>query len=157
MSWIFLVDKQEHLLLKASSWGLTCASSLCNSRGLWPDKRSPEAFAHTTLEDPPPHCQWRRCMLDLFLSLIHCPPPNCPSVLDFAPVTEGEMLGVSSSPGNENYRRQEQEWMAVEATAGGIFVVVTCTVSGARSDRERRSRGSEASSLLSLPVPCWGY
>ena len=70
-------------------------------------------------------------MLDLFLWLIHCPPPNCPSALDFAPVTKGEMLGVSSSPRNENYRRQEQGVNGSRegpGKAGGIFcVAISCS------------------------------
>ena len=69
-------------------------------------------------------------MFDLFLSLIHCPHPNCPSVLDFAPVTQGETLGVYSSPRNENCRRQEQGVNGSRerpGKPGGIFcVAISC-------------------------------
>ena len=70
-------------------------------------------------------------MLDLFISLIHCPPPNCPSVLDCAPVTEGEMLGVSSSPRNENCSRQENGVNCPREgpgkAGGSLCVAISCS------------------------------
>lgn len=135
---------------------------LCNLKGPLADKKVTGGLCTPRLKTPP-HCQWRRCMLDLFLSLIHSHPQIVPSTW-FCSCDWGEMLGVSSSPGNENYRRQEQgvngskrrsQWKQVE-----IFcVAISCSCEwsqkwqGEKVTWVRGKLSAFSLSVLRLPSP----